>query len=88
MFLEVTMKVIKEGKWNVVWTTEITCPVCEAKLMVEESDVKPTVNVMRYECTCPICGKTVVIPNNQIAQRVRETADKKRTYYSSSSWGD
>jgi len=54
MFLEVTMKVIKEGKWNLVWTTEIACPVCEAVLMIEESDVQPTVNVMRYECACPI----------------------------------
>ena len=80
------MKVIKEGKWNVVWSTEITCHVCEAVLLIEESDVKPTVNVMRYECACPICRKTVVIPNEQIAQRVREKADAKRTYYSSSDW--
>lgn len=81
------MKVIKEGKWNIVWTTKVTCPVCRAQLLIEESDVKPTHNVVKYECACAICGKTIVIPNNQIAQRVRETVDKKRNYYSSG-WGD
>lgn len=80
------MKVIKEGKWNIVWTTEIACPVCEAQLLVEESDVKPTYNVMEYECKCPICGKTVKIPTNQIAQRVREAVDAKRKWSSGSGW--
>lgn len=79
------MKVIKEGKWNVVWTTEIACPICEAVLLVEESDVKPTYNVVKYECVCCVCGKTVLIPNEAIAQRVREAADKKRRY-SSGDW--
>lgn len=74
------MKVIKEGKWNIVWTTEIACPVCAAQLLVEESDVKPVYNRMEYECACAACGKMLRIPSAQIAQRVREAADTNRKW--------
>lgn len=80
------MKVIKEGKWNIPWSSQYTCPTCEAVLLVEESDVKPTYNTMTYWCTCALCGKTIVLPNESIAQRVRETVDKKREWSRSSSW--
>ncbi len=79
------MKVLKEGKWNVPWTTEASCPTCEAKLLIEETDVKPVFDEgHKYECLCVICGKSFNLKKDDIAQRVREAADKKRRY--SSSW--
>lgn len=82
------MKVIKEGKWNLVWTTEITCPTCEAVLLVEEADVKTKLNVTAYECACVVCKKTVAIPTSQISLRVREAAEKKRTHSPSYGYRD
>jgi hypothetical protein len=83
------MKVIKEGKWNVIWTTEVDCPTCEAKLLVEEGDVKPKPwDNGGYVCDCCVCGKSIPLRANDIALRVREAVDKKRPRYSSSSAWD
>lgn len=78
------MKVLKEGKWNVPWTMEVDCRTCEARLLVEEPDVKPVDNEStKYYCVCAICGKHVDLPCKDIALRVRETVDKKRKFWSS-----
>lgn len=75
------MKVLKEGKWNVPWTTEVDCKTCEAKLLVEESDVKPTYDVSNsFYCVCAICGKEINIPAKDIALRVKEKVEKSRRY--------
>ncbi len=81
------MKILKEGKWNVAWTTKINCPTCESELEVEESDVKPTYDSMEYQCSCAICKKIVKIPTKEIAQRVREAVDTKRQW-SRGGWRD
>lgn len=80
------MKIVKEGKWHLIWTTELACPTCEAVLLVEESDVQPIDYGTGYWCPCPICGKRITISDKLIAQRVREAADKKRRYSSGSAW--
>ena len=81
------MKVVKEGKWNVPWSGEFECGVCEATLLVEESDVKPVDNECgRYYFICAVCGKQNDVPMKDIAQRVREEVEKKRKYWSSSDW--
>lgn len=81
------MKVLKEGKWNIPWTGEFSCPTCEARLLVEEADVLPVDNEPnRYECVCAICGKRFSLKKDEIAQRVREAVDKKRKYWSSGDW--
>ncbi len=77
------MKIIKEGKWNIPWTTELSCPTCEAKLLIEEVDVQPVGNESnKYYCICVICNKECSIKKDDIAQRVREIVDKKRKYWS------
>lgn len=81
------MKVVKEGKWNVPWSGEFKCDTCEAMLLVEEHDVKPTYNKnAKYYFVCCVCGKSNDLPANAVAQRVREAVDKKREYSSSSDW--
>lgn len=77
------MKVLKEGKWNVPWTGTVTCPTCEAELLIEESDVKPTANAYKYYCLCAICGKTIMIDDKDMPLRLKETVDKKRYWNSS-----
>ncbi len=75
------MKVLKEGKWNVPWTMEVTCTTCEAKLLVEEVDVKPTYDTHNaFYCLCAICGKENKLLAKDITLRVREAVEKKRAY--------
>ena len=77
------MKILKEGKWNIPWTTKVSCQTCEAELLVEEKDVKPVDYGHGYWCACVVCGKSIPIEGDLIAQRVREAADKERKYQSS-----
>lgn len=79
------MKVLKEGKWNLPWSGKATCPTCEAELLVEESDVKPTYNKTTYFCDCAVCGKPIDLSAKDLPLRLKETVDKKRKW-SSSSW--
>lgn len=77
------MKVLKEGKWNIPWTAEVSCSTCEAKLLTEEVDVKPVMySNSGYCCSCPVCSKSISLEGKLIAQRVREVVDAKRPYYS------
>lgn len=80
------MKVLKEGKWNVPWTGTATCPTCDAELLVEESDVKPTYNEMSYYCDCAVCGKRIDLKAKDFPLRLKEAVDKKRKWSSSSDW--
>lgn len=80
------MKILKEGKWNLPWTMEADCPTCEARLLVEEPDVKPTHNTMAYFCACMICKKQINLSAKDLPLRVKEEVDKKRTWSSSSAW--
>ncbi len=82
------MKIVKVGKWHLPWTTEVVCGTCEAILLVEEKDVKPTFDKNdKFYCVCAACGKSIDIPAKEIAMRVREEVGAKRTYRSySSSW--
>jgi hypothetical protein len=80
------MKVLKEGKWNIPWSGNATCPTCEAELLVEEADVKPTYNHMSYFCECAICGKVITLKAGDLPLRVKEAVDKKRKWSSSSDW--
>lgn len=66
------MKVIKEGKWNLPWTAQMSCPTCEAILLVEEKDVKPVDYSSGDFCMCMLCGKSIAIHAKDLAQRVRE----------------
>lgn len=76
------MKVMKEGKWNVPWSHEYACSTCEAVLLVEESDVKPTYNEMKYHFVCCVCGKDTEVPHKDLPLRVKEALDKKRKWSS------
>ena len=80
------MKVLKEGKWNLPWSGTFTCPTCEAELLVDEADVKPTYNAMTYFCTCAICGKSIPLKEKDFPLRVKEAVDRKREWSSSSDW--
>ena len=80
------MKIIKEGKWNVPWTGNATCPTCEAELLVEEKDVLPTYNEMSYFCECVICKKRIELKAKDLPLRVKEEVDKKRKWSSGSAW--
>ena len=79
------MKVLKEGKWNLPWSGTFSCPTCEAELLVEESDVKPTYNAMSYYCECAVCGKEIPLKMKDFPLRLKEAVDKKRKW-SSSDW--
>jgi hypothetical protein len=79
------MKLIKEGKWNVPWTGTISCTTCEAGLLVEEADVKPVYNEMRYYCVCVVCGKDISLNVKDLPLRLKEAVDKKRKWNTSSS---
>lgn len=80
------MKVLKEGKWNLPWSGTSSCPTCEAELLVEEEDVKPTYDEMTYFCVCAICGKSIPLDAKSFPLRLKETVDKKRKWSSSSDW--
>ena len=80
------MKVLKEGKWNVPWSTEKVCSTCEATLLVEESDVKATDYATTYHFVCVVCGKVNYIDHKELPLRVCEEKEKKRKYSSSSDW--
>jgi hypothetical protein len=81
------MKVLKEGKWNVPWTTTAVCKTCEAEALIEEADVKPTFDKDgKFYWVCVVCGKSNDLPSKEIAQRVCEAVAKKRKY--SWGWGD
>ncbi len=78
------MKILKEGKWHLPWTTEAVCGTCEARLLVEEPDVKPTFDATnKFYWVCAICGKENDLPAKELTQRVREAVEKKRRYASS-----
>lgn len=77
------MKVIKEGKWNEPWSTEVDCPTCEARLLVDEGDLKPYDNSQDFYVHCPLCAKIVPIKARLVSQRVRESAGAGRRYWSS-----
>jgi transcription elongation factor Elf1 len=80
------MKVLKEGKWNLPWSGTFSCPTCEAELLVEEADVKPTYNEMKYYCVCGVCGKSIDLKEKDLPLRLKETVDTKRKWYTSSDW--
>lgn len=75
------MKVIKEGKWNVPWSAELSCKTCEARLLVEESDVKARDYYNDgFTFTCPLCGKVSVINGSELPLRVQEEKNKRRLH--------
>ncbi len=77
------MKILKEGKWNLPWTMEVDCPTCEARLLVEEKDVKPTYNLSgSFYCECAICKKRIDLKAKDLPLRVQEEVDKKRSWSS------
>lgn len=81
------MKVLKEGKWHVPWTAECACKTCEALVLVEEADVKPTYDAPNtFYWVCSVCGKDNDLPAKDLTQRVREAVEKKRKYRSYSDW--
>lgn len=80
------MKIVKEGKWNLPWSAEMTCPTCDAILLVEEKDVKPVDYSSGYFCTCMICNKRITIGANLLPLRVKEACDLKRKHGSGSAW--
>jgi len=85
--VEVIMKVLKEGIWNIPWTSSESCDTCKAELLIEEGDVKPTYNRgSSYYFICVVCGKSNTLRTERIALRVREAVDKKRGWSSSSDW--
>ena len=79
------MKVLKEGKWNIPWSGEYDCPTCEARLLVDEKDVKAVDYGHGFDCVCPLCGKSVKISDKDLPQRVREALERKRKHQSWSS---
>jgi hypothetical protein len=86
---EGVMKVLKEGKWHVPWTMEVDCGTCEARLLVEEEDLKTRLYCATgFVCKCSICGKDIHLAEKDIALRVREEVEKKhpRRYSSGSAW--
>ena len=76
------MKILKEGKWNLPWSGPVTCTTCEAELLVEEADVKPTYNEVSYYCVCEICGKSINLDPKDFPQRLKEAVDMKRKWSS------
>ncbi len=86
------MKVVKEGKWNNPWSTEVVCPEadCGATLLVEEKDVvaagEKYDKCSGYHVTCPVCGKTVPVPSAAVSPRVKRAAENRRPSYHSSDW--
>lgn len=80
------MKVLKEGKWNVPWSTENVCATCEATLLVEESDVKATDYGTTFHFVCAVFGKVNYVAVKELPLRVSEEKEKKRKYSTSSAW--
>lgn len=81
------MKVIQEGSWKNPWSVEMQCDEkgCNAKLLIEESDVKPVSDVYKYYAECMICDKSISLVADSIPLRVKRIVDKKRKW-SSSGW--
>ena len=50
------MKIIQEGK-KIINQQEVTCPKCEAKLIVCPEDLERTPTYGTYFYVCPCCGR-------------------------------
>lgn len=77
------MKVLEEGKWKNPWSKEYVCQEksCEAKLLVEEGDLKPRFDeYYKNYFICPCCGKETDVPAKDLPPRVLEKANKRRKY--------
>lgn len=83
------MKVLSEGKWNMIWSMEAMCSEkeCGAKLLVEEGDVKSVYDSWpaKYSAVCAVCGSELSVPAPAVPLRVKAAADKKKKW-ASSSW--
>lgn len=75
------MKVIEEGKFKLAWTALVSCKKCEAKLEIEEGDVKPVDYGNGYHCACEVCGENIVLSDADLPLRIRAKCDKKRKFY-------
>ena len=84
------MKVLDEGKWKMVWSAEMLCSEksCEAKLLVEESDVKAVDYSSKndFYAVCAVCGASINVSAAALPLRMKNDLNNKRKYSSSSSW--
>lgn len=76
------MKIIEKGKWSMPWSKEYVCSErsCEAKLLVEESDVHPVDYSSKYAYyfACLVCGAHVDVSASDLPKRIKDALDKKR----------
>jgi hypothetical protein len=86
------MKVLEEGKWKKPWSAEVSCSEkeCEAKLLVDESDVKAVdySSPASYSVMCPVCKSKVVLSSSSVPKWVKCEADKKKMVSSGGSYFD
>ena len=85
------MKVLAEGKWKMPWSLEVVCSEkeCEAKLLVDEADVKAVdySNPASYSVLCPVCNSKSSLCESSVPKWVKWEADKKKKVSSGgSSW--
>ncbi len=85
------MKVLEEGKWKMVWSAEMVCSEksCEAKLLVEEADVKAvdySSSRNDFYAVCAVCGANMNVAASALPLRMKKELNAKRKYSSSSSW--
>ncbi len=83
------MKVLEEGKWNRAWVPiEVVCKgnECGAKLLVEESDVKPIDYSSKNDffAVCAVCGSHMSIDLSSMSLRMQRELNSKRKYRCSS----
>ena len=76
------MKVLEKGNWDNPWSIEAKCPEssCEAKLLIEEGDVRAIDYESGYYAECMVCGHCINIAAKDIPLRVKHPIDKKRKY--------
>lgn len=82
------MKLLEKGNWDNPWSEEMVCPEksCGAKMLVEESDVKPVHYQQGFHAVCMMCGQNMPIPSLSLPKRVKDVAEKSRKYSRSSYW--
>lgn len=82
------MKVLEKGMWDNPWSLEAICSEksCGAKLMIEESDMKPVDNYVRYYASCVVCGHKISVASESLPLRLRNILDKERKYSSCGGW--
>ena len=83
------MKVLEEGKWKMVWSAEMVCAEksCEAKLLVEESDVKAVDYSSKndFYAVCAVCGSSLNVLASSLPLRMKKVLEASRKF-SSGSW--